>query len=101
MNQSENGDFQQTLLGKYSSVQLHRRTFVKRMLALGAGGSAALSLLAACGDNTATSAPAATTAATTAASSSGPVTLTIWDYYTQNQRLGYLNLMDSYEQANP
>lgn len=110
MNQSENENSQETFLGKYSTTQLHRRTFVKRMLALGAGGSAALSLLAACGDNTATPAPAATTAAagattaasaaTTAASSGNPVTLTIWDYWA-DARVGYANLLDAYQKANP
>ncbi|HEX2913203.1 MAG TPA: sugar ABC transporter substrate-binding protein [Chloroflexia bacterium] len=112
MNQSENANSPKIFSENFSRNSLHRRTFVKRMLALGLGGSAALGLLAACGDNTATTASSNTSGGTTttAASSSGSattlassdkqVTLTIWDYW-QDQRVGYLGLLDSYQKANP
>lgn len=47
---------------------LTRRTFLERSLAVGVGGSALLMALDACGGS--------------GSNSNGPITLTIWDYYT-------------------
>jgi putative spermidine/putrescine transport system substrate-binding protein len=66
------------LVQQYQRRRFSRRDFLGKALALGLTLPAAASLLAACGDNTATSAPAnsgaATSATTAAAAPSGPPT---------------------------
>ncbi len=69
--------------------RMKRRAFLERAMALGISGSAAAALLAACGGSAATT-----------STSSGPVTLTLWDYFNP-AGTGYLGLLSSYMKANP
>ncbi len=68
--------------------RMNRRVFLERAMALGLSGSAAAAFLAACGGGS------------TSTTSSGPVTLTVWDYFNPAGS-GYLNLMSQYTKANP
>jgi multiple sugar transport system substrate-binding protein len=61
--------------------RLNRRAFLERALALGVSSSAALTLFSACGG--------------TSGGDSGPITLTLWDYFSTAGK-GYLGLIDDY-----
>src|SRR5205085_2683146 len=67
-----------------------RRAFLERAAILGFSSSAAASFLAACGGSTAGG----------STGSSGPVTLTLWDYFNPPGN-GYLGLISGYTKANP
>ncbi|MBV9228131.1 MAG: sugar ABC transporter substrate-binding protein [Chloroflexi bacterium] len=69
--------------------RMTRRVFLEQATALGLSSSAAAALLAACGGSN-----------TTTGSSSGPVTLTVWDYFNPAGK-GYLGLMSDYSKLNP
>ncbi len=71
--------------------RMGRRVFLERAVALGLSGSAAASFLAACGGGSSSS---------TGTTSSGPVTLTLWDYFN-DAGSGYLGLISGYTKANP
>lgn len=77
-----------TMLMDVRSGQMHRRAFLERALALGLSSSAALTLLEACGGTS------------SAGNSSGPITLTLWDYFNPAGK-GYLGLISGYMKANP
>ncbi|MBO0781824.1 MAG: sugar ABC transporter substrate-binding protein, partial [Ktedonobacteraceae bacterium] len=66
--------------------RMKRRVFLERTMALGLSSSAAAALLAACGGST--------------DSGSGPVTLTLWDYFNPPGQ-GYLGLISGYTKVNP
>jgi len=99
MDHADNSFSPENLSGKFARTRLNRRTFVKKMLVLGAGGGAALGLLAACGEESRTSTAPTSAPATTAASSGNQITLTIWDYFTT--QTAYLGMLDEYQKANP
>ncbi|GCE22412.1 extracellular solute-binding protein [Dictyobacter kobayashii] len=77
-----------TLVNALQTGRMKRRSFLERALALGLSGSAAASLLAACGETSSTP------------SSNNPVTLTLWDYFNP-AGTGYLALIKDYMKANP
>ncbi|GAC1365581.1 MAG: sugar ABC transporter substrate-binding protein [Ktedonobacteraceae bacterium] len=83
---------QQSSMGEMVTMlqngRMKRRTFLERAMALGLSSSAATAFLAACGGS-----PNTTTG-------SGPVTLTMWDYFIQAGS-GYLSLISGYMKANP
>lgn len=67
--------------------RINRREFLERTIALGVSSGAAMALLEACGGSS-------------GASSSGPITLTLWDYF-QTAGKGYLSVTDAFMKANP
>lgn len=69
--------------------RMTRRVFIERATALGLSSSAAAAFLAACSNSTSTT-----------SSSSGPVTLTVWDYFNP-PGIGYPELFSSYTKLNP
>lgn len=71
------------------SGRMKRRVFLERAMALGVSSSAVAAILAACGG----SSPSTN-------ASSGPITLTIWDYFNPAGN-GYLKLFSDYSKANP
>ncbi|HEY4383369.1 MAG TPA: sugar ABC transporter substrate-binding protein [Ktedonobacteraceae bacterium] len=75
------------MVSALSSGRMTRRTFLERAGALGLSASAAAAFLAACGE------PAGST-------SSGPITLTLWDYFNPPGD-GYLSIISDYMKANP
>lgn len=85
---SEQQNKMDAMFSSLSSAPMKRRAFLERALALGVSSSAAASFLAACGGS---SSPAG---------GSGPVTLTLWDYFNPAGN-GYLNMLSAYTKANP
>ncbi|HTK06221.1 MAG TPA: sugar ABC transporter substrate-binding protein [Ktedonobacteraceae bacterium] len=75
------------MVSALSSGRMTRRTFLERAGALGLSASAAAAFLAACGE------PAGST-------TSGPITLTLWDYFNPPGD-GYLGIISDYMKANP
>ena len=84
-----NMDEMATMLRTLQTGRMNRRAFLERATALGLSGSAAAAFLAACGGSS-----------TTTTTSSGPVTLTLWDYFNPGGP-GYLGLISNYMKANP
>ena len=79
----------ESLMMNVRAGRMNRRIFLERAVALGVSSSAALTLLDACGG-----------ASSSTGASSGPVTLTLWDYYNPPAK-GYLSLIDGYTKVNP
>ncbi|MBO0791943.1 MAG: sugar ABC transporter substrate-binding protein [Ktedonobacteraceae bacterium] len=83
---SERPDSLDTMMNAVRTGRMKRRVFLERTMALGLSSSAAAALLAACGGST--------------DSGSGPVTLTLWDYFNPPGQ-GYLGLISGYTKVNP
>src|SRR5438445_2094330 len=66
--------------------RMSRRSFLERATALGFSSSVAAAFLAACGGST--------------TGSTGPVTLTLWDYFNPPGS-GYLGLISGYTKVKP
>ncbi len=69
--------------------RMSRRAFLERAAVFGFSSSAAAAFLAACGGST-----------TGPSGSTGPVTLTLWDYFNPPGN-GYLGLVSGYTKVNP
>ena len=85
---SEQQNSMDAMINALQTGRVTRRAFFERAIALGFSSTAAASLLAACGGSSGGS------------TSSGPVTLTLWDYFNPAGS-GYLGLISSYMKANP
>ncbi len=85
---SEQQNSMDAMINALQTGRVTRRAFFERAIALGFSSTAAASLLAACGGSSGGS------------TSSGPITLTLWDYFNPPGS-GYLGLISSYMKANP
>lgn len=76
-----------SMIANVRSGRMSRRVFLERTIALGVSSSAAMTLLEACGGSG-------------GSTSSGPITLTLWDYYNTVGN-GYLGVISAFMKANP
>jgi multiple sugar transport system substrate-binding protein len=86
---SEQQNSMGAMINALQTGRVSRRAFFERALALGFSSTAAASLLAACGGSSGGG-----------GTSSGPITLTLWDYFNPPGS-GYTGLLTSYTKVNP